>query len=78
MMRGVMIMGEIIDFHLTKKSIYRAAVKEMEQMYRLSCGGLDPIVEDDSREMFERGEIDEVQWVSWERYCTNVLNSLGE
>ena len=71
-------MGEIIDFHPTPKSIYRAAVKEMEQMYRLSCGGNDPIVDDSSREMFERGEIDEVKWVSWDRYCTNVLNTLGE
>jgi hypothetical protein len=73
-----MTMGEIIDFQLTKKSVYRAAVKEMEQMYRLSCGGTDPIVDDSSREMFERGEIDEVKWVSWDRYCTNVLNLLGE
>ena len=71
-------MGEIIDFHLTKKSVYRAAVKEMEQMYRLSCGGSDPIVDDSSREMFERGEIDEVKWVSWSGYCTKVLNKLGE
>ncbi len=71
-------MGEIIDFHLTKKSVYRAAVKEMERMYQLSHGGDDPIVDDSSREMFERGEIDEVSWVSWDRYCTKVLNSLGE
>jgi len=73
-----MIMGEIIDLRPTKKSIYRAAVKEMEQMYRLSCGGSDPIVDDSSREMFERGEIDEVKWLSWDRYCTKVLNMLGE
>ncbi len=78
MMRGVMIMGEIIDFHLTKRSIYRAAIKEMEQMYRLSCGGTDPIVDEASREMFERGEIDEVKWLSWEGYCQNVLNMLEE
>ncbi len=71
-------MGEIIDFHPTRKSIYRAAVKEMEQMYQLSCGGSDPIVDDSSREMFERGEIDEVKWISWDRYCTKVLNMLGE
>ncbi len=71
-------MGEIIDFHLTKKSIYRAAVKEMERMYQLSHGGDDPIVDDSSREMFERGEIDEVKWLSWERYCTKVLNLLGD
>ena len=71
-------MGEIIDFHLTKKSIYRAAVKEMERMYQLSHGGDDPIVDGSSQEMFERGEIDEVKWVSWERYCINVLNLLGD
>ena len=71
-------MGEIIDFHLTKKSIYRAAVKEMERMYQLSHGGDDPIVDESSQEMFERGEIDEVKWVSWERYCINVLNLLGD
>ena len=71
-------MGEIIDFHLTRKSIYRAAVREMQQMYRLSGGGNDPIVDDASREMFERGEIDEVQWLSWDRYCANILNMLGE
>ena len=71
-------MGEIINFQPTRKSIYRAAVKEMQQMYRLSGGGYDPIVDDASREMFERGEIDEVQWLGWDSYCTNVLNMLGE
>ncbi len=71
-------MGEIVDFRLTKQSIYRAAVKEMELMYRLSSGGSDPIVDDTSRELFERGEIDEVKWLSWERYCTRVLNIIGE
>lgn len=71
-------MGEIIDFRPTRRSIYRAAVREMEQMYQLSCGGADPIVDDTSREMFERGEIDEVKWISWERYCIKVLNIIGE
>ena len=71
-------MGEIIDFHLTRRSIYRAAVREMEQMYRLSSGGADPIVDDSSREMFERGEIDEVKWLSWDRYCAKILNMLEE
>ncbi|MBI4642179.1 MAG: hypothetical protein HY790_05195 [Deltaproteobacteria bacterium] len=71
-------MGEIVDFRPTQKSIYRAAVREMEQMYRLSSGGADPIVDDASREMFERGEIDEVKWISWERYCIKVLNNIGE
>ena len=74
----VQAMGEIVDFRPTKKSVYRAAIKEMEQIYRLSCGGEDPIVDETSREMFERGEIDEVKWISWERYCNNVLNILGE
>ena len=71
-------MGEIINFQPTRKSIYRAAVKEMQKMYRLSAGGNDPIVDDTSREMFERGEIDEVNLLSWDRYCTNILNMLGE
>jgi hypothetical protein len=76
--KEVQAMGEIVYFPPTKKSIYRAAIKEVEQMYRLSCGGEDPIVDDSTREMFERGEIDEVTWISWERYCNNVLNILGE
>lgn len=71
-------MGEIVDFRPNKKSIYRAAVREVEQMYRLSSGGADPIVDDTSREMFERGEIDEVKWISWESYCVQVLNIIGE
>lgn len=75
---GVMIMGEIIDFRPTKKSIYRTAAREMEQMYRLTNGGADPVVDDSSREMFERGEIDEVKWISWESYCIRVLNIMGE
>jgi hypothetical protein len=73
-----MVMGEIINFQPNRKSLYRLAVKEMEQMYRLSCGGTDPIVDEASREMFERGEIDEVKWVSWEAYCIKVLNKMGE
>ena len=71
-------MAEIVAFRPTKRSIYRAAVREMQQMYRLSCGGADPIADDSSREMFERGEIDEVQWISWERYCTGVLNLMDD
>ena len=71
-------MGEVINFQPTKKSIYRAAVREVEQMYLLSSGGSDPIVDDASREMFERGEIDEVKCISWESYCVQVLNIIGE
>ena len=71
-------MGEIIDFRPTKRSIYRAAVREMEQMYLRSAGGVDPLVDDESRMMFELGEIEEVAWVTWDRYCARVLNMLGE
>jgi hypothetical protein len=71
-------MADIVEFRATRRSIYRAAVREMEQMYRLSSGGCDPIIDDSSQEMFERGEIDEVKWLSWDRYCINVLNMIGE
>jgi hypothetical protein len=71
-------MGEIIAFRPTRRSIYRAAVKEMERMYQLSAGGVDPLVDDESRMMFEMGEIEEVKWVTWERYCNRVLNMIGE
>jgi hypothetical protein len=78
MRRGVKIMADIVAFRATRRSIYRAAVREMEQMYQLSSGGCDPIIDDSSREMFERGEIDEVKWLSWDRYCIKVLNMIGE
>jgi hypothetical protein len=70
-------MGKIINFRLTQKAIYRAAVKEMEKMYQLSSGGTDPIINEASREMFEEGQIDEVQWIDWRRYCLRVLNRIG-
>ena len=69
-------MGKVIELRLTKKAIYRAAEKEMKQMYRLSAGGADPIIDDASREMFERGEIDEVRWNDWTTYCIRVLNRI--
>lgn len=68
---GGPMMGKVIDLHLTKKAIYRAAEKEMKELYRLSGGGIDPIIDDASREMFERGEIDEVRWKDWTTYCVN-------
>jgi hypothetical protein len=74
---GGLLMGKVIDLHLTKKAIYRAAVKEVRNMYRLSGGGRDPIIDDASREMFERGYIDEVRWRDWGAYCVMVLNSIG-
>jgi hypothetical protein len=70
-------MGKVIELRLTKKAIYRDAVKEMNQMYRLSAGGTDPIIDDASRWAFERGEIDEVRWKDWTAYCVTVLNKIG-
>jgi hypothetical protein len=72
-----MTMGKVIEFRLTKKAVYRAALKEMNQMYRLSAGGTDPIIDDASRWAFERGEIDEVRWRDWRTYCVMVLNKIG-
>ncbi|MFP3866793.1 MAG: hypothetical protein ACLFUU_01350 [Desulfobacteraceae bacterium] len=70
-------MGKVLELRLTKKAIYRAAEKEMRRMYRLSAGGSDPIIDEQSREMFERGEIDEVRWQDWTTYCLKVLNRIG-
>ena len=69
-------MGEVIELRLTRKAIYRAAIKEMERIYKLSAGGADPIIDEASREMFERGEIDEVRWRDWNTYCTIVLHKI--
>jgi len=49
----------------------------MRRMYQLSAGGSDPIVDEVSREMFERGEIDEVRWEDWTAYCIRILNRIG-
>ncbi|MFP3868710.1 MAG: hypothetical protein ACLFUU_11220 [Desulfobacteraceae bacterium] len=70
-------MGKVLELRLTKKAIYRAAEKEMRKMYQLSAGGSDPIIDDESRELFERGEIDEVRWHDWTTYCTMILNRIG-
>jgi hypothetical protein len=71
-------MGKIIELRLTKKAIYRAAIKEINRIYQLSAGGIDPIIDDASREMFERGEIDEVRWRDWTTACALVLNKIGD
>ncbi|MDD3582126.1 MAG: hypothetical protein PHW74_14045 [Desulfobacca sp.] len=71
-------MGKVLELRLTKKAIYRAAEREMRKMYQLSAGGSDPIIDDASREMFERGEIDEVRWRDWTTYCLMVLNRIGK
>jgi len=69
-------MGKVIDLRLTRKAVYRAAVKEINKMYRLSAGGAGPIIYDASRFAFERGEIDEVIWIDWPTYCELVLNNM--
>jgi hypothetical protein len=69
-------MGKVIELRLTKKAIYRDAVKEINNMYRLSAGGCDPIIDDASRWAFERGEIDEVRWRDWGTYCAMMLNRM--
>ncbi len=71
-------MGEVIELRLTKKAICRAAIKEMKRLYQLSGGGADPIIDEASREMFERGEIDEVWWRDWQTYCQLVLNKIAD
>lgn len=70
-------MGKVIELRPTEKSIYRAAVREMRRMYQLSAGGTDPIIDDASQELFERGEIDEVRWQDWATYCRRILNRIG-
>jgi hypothetical protein len=71
-------MGDLVTFRLTKRAIYRAAKREMERMYQLTAGGEDPIASDESRELFELGLVEEVQWVGWESYCTDVVNRIFE
>ena len=67
-------MGDLVQFGLTKKGIYRAARREVERMYQMTGGGVDPIASSESRELFDLGLVEEVEWVNWETYCTNVIN----
>lgn len=60
--------GQVLSFRVTKKSIYRAATREILQLYQLSRGGETPLIDDLSREAFERGEIEEVRWIDWATY----------
>jgi hypothetical protein len=69
-------MGDLVEFRLTKKAIYRAAKREVERMYQVTGGGVDPIVSSESRELFELGLVEEVNWLDWETYCTEVINRL--
>jgi hypothetical protein len=69
-------MGDLVEFRLTKKAIYRAARREVERMYQVTGGGVDPIISSESRELFELGLVEEVNWLDWETYCTDVLNRI--
>ncbi|MBI4796423.1 MAG: hypothetical protein HY790_11425 [Deltaproteobacteria bacterium] len=71
-------MGDLVEFRLTEKSIYRAAKREVERMYQMTGGGVDPVPSSESRELFELGLVEEVKWVDWETYCTGVLNRIYE
>ena len=67
-------MGDLVELRLTKKAMYRAARREVARMYQMSGGGVDPIASIESRELFEMGLVEEVEWLDWETYCTNVMN----
>jgi hypothetical protein len=69
-------MGDLVEFRLTKKSIYRAAKREIEWMYQVTGGGVDPVASNESRELFEMGLVEEVEWLDWETYCTGVINRI--
>ena len=71
-------MGNLVAFRLTEKSIHRAAKREMERMYQMTGGGVDPIASTESRELFELGLVEEVTWLDWETYCTGVINRIFE
>ena len=71
-------MGSVLQFRMTKKAIYRAAKKEVEEMYQLSGGGTDPVIDEASFEAFEQGEIEEVRWVDFASYREIVLDRIRE
>lgn len=72
------MMGKVIKFRLTRKAILREAKREMERMYCLSRGGQDPIINNESRELFELGLVEEVEWLDWPSYCRQVMNRIFE
>lgn len=61
-------LGQLLELRMTKRSLYRAATREIFKLYQLSRGGETPIVDESSREAFERGEIEEVRWIDWATY----------
>lgn len=71
-------MGTVVKFRITRKAILREAKREMETMYRLTAGGQDPVASSESRELFEQGLVEEVEWLDWGTYCAGVLNRIFE
>ncbi len=69
-------MGDLVELRLTKKAIYRAARREMVRMYQVTAGGVDPVISDESRELFEMGLVEEVKWLDWDTYCTSIMNRI--
>ncbi len=72
------MMGEVVQFRITRKAILREARREVERMYRLTAGGQDPIASSESRELFELGLVEEVAWLDWPTYCASVMNRVSE
>lgn len=70
-------MAKVLELRLSKRAIYRAAERELKKLYQLTGGGADPIIDETSREMFEKGEIDEVRWYDWQTYCDLVVRKLS-
>ncbi len=71
-------MGELVEFRLTKRSIYRAARREVERMYQITGGGVDPVTSSESRELFEMGLVEEVAWLDWQTHCNAILKRISE
>ncbi len=69
-------MGDLVQFRLTKKAVYRAARREMERMYQMTGGGVDPIASSESLELFEMGIVEEVKWLDWDTYCLSIINRI--
>jgi hypothetical protein len=71
-------MGDLLPLRLTRKTILRDAQREIQRMYYLSHGGEDPIPNEQYRESFDNGWVDEVRWQDWQTYCLTVLNRLPD
>ena len=69
-------MGEVVDLRLTKKSIIREGMKEIQKLYYLSHGGDDPITCEEERALFDEGLIEEVSWVDFQTAAKRILNRI--